>query len=160
MDLSPTLIGVISDTHGLLRDEALSALDGVAHIIHAGDVGGKEILDRLTAIAPVSAVRGNTDFGESARSLPPTDVVDVGGALVYVLHDLLLLDIDPAAGGFAAVITGHTHKPSIERRGNVLFLNPGSAGPRRFNLPVSVALIRVSDQILEPEIIDLSVGSR
>lgn len=132
-------IGVIADTHGLLRPEAARALAGVARIIHAGDVGEPGILDRLRRIAPVVAVRGNVDHGPWANALPETEVVDVGGALIYVLHDLEMLDLDPAAAGFGVVISGHSHRPLIETRGGVLFLNPGSAGPRRFDLPITLA---------------------
>lgn len=152
------LLGIISDTHGLLRPAALEALQGVEHIIHAGDVGGVEILEQLREIAPVTAVRGNTDHGRWAQDLPLTGVVDIGGALVYVVHILDHLDIDPEAAGMTAVVFGHSHNPSIEKKKSVLFLNPGSAGPRRFSLPVTVALARVRDRSLEAEIIDLETN--
>jgi putative phosphoesterase len=138
----PALIGVISDTHGLLRPEAVAALQGSELIIHAGDIGKSgEILDSLGAIAPVVAVRGNTDRGAWASQLPLTAVVEVQGALLYVLHDLQQLDLDPAAAGFAMVISGHSHQPGRTERGGVIYLNPGSAGPRRFKLPISLARV-------------------
>ena len=152
-------VGVISDTHGLLRPEALRALEGVDHIIHAGDVGGGEILEGLERIAPVSAVRGNTDHGPLGRVLPATNAVEIGGQFFYTLHILEELDIDPEAAGVAAVVYGHSHRPHIEKRRNVLFLNPGSAGPRRFDLPVTVALARLNGSELEAEIIDLEIGA-
>ena len=129
---------MISDTHGLLRPEAVEALKGSELIIHAGDVGAPEILEALGRIAPVVAVRGNVDTAPWARTLPVTEVVEAGGSLLYVLHQVDHLDLDPGAAGFAAVIYGHSHKPSAEIRRGVLFLNPGSAGPRRFNLPVTL----------------------
>ena len=150
-------IGVISDTHGLLRPEALKALEGVELIIHAGDIGDLKILRRLERIAPVHAVRGNTDRGDWASSLPRTRVVEVGGVHLYVLHELFALDLDPAAAGIAAVIYGHSHSPHLERQNGVLFLNPGSAGPRRFTLPVTLARIKLQDDFLEPELVALKV---
>jgi len=148
-------IGVISDTHGLLRPEALAALAGVQHILHAGDVGDAEILDRLRAIAPVTAIRGNIDEGGACGHLPPVEVVDLGGVSFYLLHDGKTLDLDPAAAGFAAVISGHSHRPAIVWRKGVLFFNPGSAGPRRFQLPVTVGKIRLAGVLLYPEILRL-----
>lgn len=147
-------VGVISDTHGLLRPEAVAALQGSELIIHAGDIGSREVLDELAKIAPVFAVRGNNDRDEWAHALPLTDVVEVGDRLVYLLHDIADLDIDPAAAGMAAVITGHSHKPVAETRDGVLFLNPGSAGPRRFKLPITVARLEVGARI-ESEIVHL-----
>lgn len=138
-------IGVVSDTHGLLRPEVLDRLRGVSRIVHAGDVGDPGILDRLAAVAPVRAVRGNVDRGGWAETLPWTEVVDVDGVMLYVLHDLAELDLEPAASGFAAVVHGHSHRPSIETRRGVLYLNPGSAGPRRFRLPVSLAILTCRD---------------
>jgi putative phosphoesterase len=132
-------IGVISDTHGLLRDEAIDALAGSALIIHAGDVGDVSILSRLRAIAPVVAVRGNVDTQPWATVLPLTDVVQAESHAIYVLHDLAQLNLDPVAAGLAVVISGHSHKPRIDERNGVLFLNPGSAGPRRFDLRVTIA---------------------
>jgi putative phosphoesterase len=150
-------LGVISDTHGLLRPEALDALDGSAHIIHAGDVGDPAILDRLRVIAPVTAVRGNVDTAPWARHLPLFDVVELSGRVFYVLHRRSQLDIDPCAGGVAAVIYGHSHRPEVVTRDGVLYLNPGSAGPRRFSLPVTVARVGLSAEALEPAIIELAV---
>jgi len=146
---------VISDTHALVRDEALAALRGSDLIVHAGDIGGPDVLDALRAIAPVYAVRGNNDRDAWGRTLPHTEVVEVGGHLLYLVHDIADLDVDPAAAGFAAVIYGHSHKPVAERRDGVLFLNPGSAGPRRFRLPIAVARLRVTRDTLEPEIVEL-----
>lgn len=154
--MSERLVGVISDTHGLVRPEALAALRGVALIVHAGDIGRPEVLTQLGAIAPVAAVRGNNDRGAWAAALPETDVVDVGGRLLYVLHDVKTLDLDPAAAGFHAVIAGHSHKPSVQERDGVLFLNPGSAGPRRFSLPVALARLRVGGARLDAEIVRLA----
>jgi putative phosphoesterase len=148
-------IGVISDTHGLLRPQAVEALQGVSLIIHAGDVGDPEILEHLGRIAPLKAVRGNTDRGEWARSLPLTQVVEVGEVQLYVLHELFALDLDPGVAGFAAVIFGHSHRPHLERKNGVLYLNPGSAGPRRFTLPVSLAYLRVQGRSLHPEFVPL-----
>lgn len=150
-------IGVISDTHGLLRAEALDALQGSELIVHAGDVGGSAILDELREIAPVHVVRGNTDRGEWSAELPATEVVEVGGALLYVLHDLGTLDLDPAAAGFGAVIYGHSHQPKQETRHGVLYLNPGSAGPRRFKLPVTVARMVAGPEGVRVEIVELDV---
>jgi putative phosphoesterase len=148
-----TLIGVISDTHGLLRPEALAALRGSRHIIHAGDVGGPEILDQLAAVAPVTSVRGNVDKGAWTRKLPETDVVEVGGVTIYVLHDLAQLDLKPAAAGFGVVIYGHSHIPKQETRDGVLYFNSGSAGPRRFKLPVSVGRLIVERAEVRGEIV-------
>jgi putative phosphoesterase len=150
-------IGVISDTHGLLRPQAVEALKGVSLIIHAGDIGAPEILENLHRIAPVQAVRGNTDRGEWARALPLTEVVDAGGVQLYVLHDLHTLDLEPEAAGFAAVIFGHSHRPLLERKNGVLYLNPGSAGPRRFTLPVSLAYLKVQGKSLQTEFVPLTV---
>ena len=149
------LIGVISDTHGLVRPEVIEALRGVELIIHAGDIGRPEVLTALQAVAPVVAVRGNVDRGEWARKLPVTEVVAIGHILLYVLHDVHQLDLDPAAAGFRAVIGGHSHRPSVEERNGVLFLNPGSAGPRRFKLPVGVALLHLKGNSLKAELVEL-----
>ena len=151
------LIGVISDTHGLLRPQAVKALRGVELIIHAGDLGGPEVLARLTAIAPVQAVRGNVDKGDWARPLPRNRVVAVDGVQLYVLHNLYELDLNPGAAGLAAVIYGHSHEPSLESQDGVLYLNPGSAGPRRFSLPVTLALLRVTGEALKVEFIKLKI---
>jgi putative phosphoesterase len=153
------LVGVISDTHGLLRPEAVAALTGTDLIIHGGDVGAPDVIDALRNLAPTFVVRGNVDKAHWAGALPMTVHVEVGELLFHVLHDISELDLDPAVAGYAAVVYGHSHRPSIEMREGVLFLNPGSAGPRRFNLPVSVARISVSGQQLRPEIIELKVKS-
>ena len=150
-------MGVISDTHGLLRPQALAALQGSDLIIHAGDIGKREVLDGLSALAPVHAVRGNNDRDDWGLTLPLTEVVELGDLCVYLLHDIADLDIDPAAAGMAAVITGHSHKPVAEHRDGVLFLNPGSAGPRRFKLPISVARLGIVAGRLEAEIVELEV---
>lgn len=155
MNAPHLLVGIISDTHGLLRPQALAALRGSDLIIHAGDVGAAEILDPLRALAPTFAVRGNVDHGDWALRLPESEIVDVGGLPFYVLHDIADLDRDPAVAGFAAVVYGHSHKSSIEMRDGGLYLNPGSAGPRRFTLPVTVARVKVSARRLEPEIVRL-----
>jgi putative phosphoesterase len=149
------LVGVISDTHGLLRPEALKALEGVELIIHAGDIGDPRLVRQLERLAPVHAVRGNTDRGDWAASLPTTRVVEVGGVHLYVLHELFTLDLDPAAAGLAAVIYGHSHRPHLEHKNGVLFLNPGSAGPRRFTLPVTLARIKLQGNSLSPELVEL-----
>ena len=138
------IVGVISDTHGLVRPEALDALRGSDLIIHAGDVGSPDVLEALRALAPVTAVRGNNDRGNWAESLSDSEAVEIAGRWLYVLHDLHELDLDPGAAGFAAVIAGHSHRPLIEERKGILFLNPGSAGPRRFTLPVALARLRVA----------------
>jgi hypothetical protein len=150
-----TRVGVISDTHGLLRREAIDALQGSDLIIHAGDVGSADIVDALRAIAPTFVVRGNIDKGAWAAALPMTEHVEIGDLIIHVLHNIAELDFDPAAAGFAAVIFGHSHQPLIERRDGALFLNPGSAGPRRFKLPIAVARIRIADRQMFPEIVEL-----
>ena len=148
-------VGVISDTHGLLRPEALAALDGCEHIIHAGDVGSPQILAQLRALAPTTVVRGNVDTASWAMSLPLTDVVEIGSLHFYVLHDLAALDLDPKAAGLAAVISGHTHRPAADVRNGVLYLNPGSAGPRRFKLPIALARLEVVSGRISHRIIEL-----
>jgi putative phosphoesterase len=148
-------VGVISDTHGLVRPEALEALEGSELIVHAGDVGAPGVLEELGRVAPVVAVRGNNDRGAWAEELPLYDAVEVEGAFVYVLHDLKELDIAPAAAGFRVVVSGHSHKPLIEERRGVLYLNPGSAGPRRFKLPVTLARLRVKGADASAEIVNL-----
>ena len=150
-------IGVISDTHGLLRPQALAALSGVELIIHAGDIGDPRILSKLERLAPVHAVRGNIDRGDWAADLPLTRVVEVGGVHLYVLHELFCLDLDPAAAGFAAVIFGHSHSPHLERKNGVLYLNPGSAGPKRFTLPVAIARLQILGSALTAEIIEIRI---
>jgi len=148
-------LGVISDTHGLVRPEALAALAGVERIVHAGDIGDREVLDALGRVAPVTAVRGNNDRGRWAADIPETEVVEVGGVSLYLLHDLHELDLEPRAAGFAAVISGHSHQPRIEERDGVLYLNPGSAGPRRFKLPISLAKLTIRDARVRAELVTL-----
>jgi len=137
------LIGVVADTHGLLRPQALRRLRGVDRIVHAGDIGGPEVLAGLEAVAPVTAVRGNNDRGAWARAIPETAVLVVGRVRLYVLHDVKGLDVDPRGAAIDAVIAGHSHKPSLVERDGVLFLNPGSIGPRRFTLPVAMGFLRI-----------------
>jgi uncharacterized protein len=149
------LVGVISDTHGLMRREAIAALRGSDLILHAGDVGRAEVLDELRGIAPAFAVRGNVDRQSWAAALPETQAVPIGQLRFFVLHQIAELPIDPAASGYAAVVYGHSHEPSIEWRDGVLYLNPGSAGPRRFRLPVTIARVRVSGRTMDPEIVKL-----
>jgi hypothetical protein len=152
------LIGVISDTHGLLRPEAIEALRGSEHIIHAGDVGSPEILEKLSRIAPVIAVRGNIDKAAWSRRLPETQVLELGGVSIYVLHDLAQLDLKPKAAGFSVVVSGHSHVPKQETRDGVLYFNPGSAGPRRFKLPVSLGKLVVEAGSVRGELVPLSVN--
>jgi uncharacterized protein len=152
-------IGVISDTHGLLRPQAWSALAGVDHIIHAGDIGTPQIIEQLRLIAPVTAVRGNNDKGAWAEPIPPTAIVEIAQRRLYVLHDIADLDVDPRIDGFAAVIAGHSHKSAITCNDGVLFVNPGSAGPRRFKLPIAIAKLYISPTTVRAEIHELAVGS-
>lgn len=149
------LLGLISDTHGLLRPEAAAALQGVDQIFHAGDVGSLEILKALSAIAPVTAVRGNVDTAPQLRSLPQTELVEVEGTTIYILHDLSQLDLKPEAAGIVAVIYGHSHQPKIEEKNGVLYINPGSAGPRRFHLPVTVGKLEIKNGKLNTRLIYL-----
>ncbi len=158
MNLTPPIqktIGLISDTHGLLRPEALSALAGSELIIHAGDIGSPDVLEKLRAIAPVIAVRGNNDREAWAKEIPEVEVVELGSILLYVIHDVQELDLAPASAGLAAVISGHSHRPSITELRGVRFINPGSAGPRRFKLPISVVRLTVLDCGVEAELIEL-----
>ncbi len=150
------MIGVISDTHGLLRPGAIDALRGVEHILHAGDVGDPAILDALRNVAPVTAIRGNIDVDGPCSHLPSTEVVTLQGHTFYMLHDRNALDLDPVAAGFSAVISGHSHKPLIEWRHGILYMNPGSAGPRRFSLPVSIGLLAIGPDGLQPRLVTLS----
>ncbi|PYX40101.1 MAG: metallophosphoesterase [Acidobacteria bacterium] len=152
-----TVLGVISDTHGLLRPEAIAALRGCVHILHAGDVGSAAVLEELRKIAPVTVVRGNVDSGAWAQEIPPSEVVEFEGVSIYMLHILAELDLKPEAAGFAAVLYGHSHKPASEVRNGVLFFNPGSAGPRRFKLPVTVGRLVVEGQRVSGEIVGLEV---
>jgi putative phosphoesterase len=157
--MKPVEVGVISDTHGLVRPEALAALRGTDLIVHAGDVGAPDVLTRLATLAPVTAVRGNNDHGPWAEALPETEVVEVAGVSLFVLHDLGRLDLDPRAAGFHAVICGHSHVPQAAVRDGVLYLNPGSAGPRRFRLPVAVARLTVEGSRLAARIVTLEPGA-
>jgi putative phosphoesterase len=150
-----TKIGLISDTHGLLRDEALEALKGSELIIHAGDVGAPEIIDALKKLAPVVVVQGNVDRDAWASALPLTGVADTGSALIFVLHNIHELDLDPGVAGFQIVVSGHSHQPSRAERDGVLYLNPGSAGPRRFNLPVTIARLDLHGLPWRVDFIDL-----
>jgi putative phosphoesterase len=149
------LIGVLSDTHGLLRPELFPTLAGVSHILHAGDVGDPAILTALSTIAPVTAIRGNIDTHGPNSLLPATEIIELSGSLLYMLHARDDLDLNPVAAGISVVIYGHSHKPSIEHHHGVLYLNPGSAGPRRFNLPITCALLRIEDGIPQAEILPL-----
>jgi len=152
---TPRTLGIISDTHGLLRPEAKEALRDSDLIVHAGDVGNLEIIAQLRAIAPLCVVRGNVDQGSWASQIPPTEIIQFGNFSIYVLHDLDELDLDPQFAGFNAVITGHTHRAHEYRKGKVLFLNPGSAGPRRFDLPITVARLHVAKEPWRVELIRL-----
>jgi putative phosphoesterase len=148
-------IGVISDTHGLLRPEALVALQGAEHILHAGDVGDIAILDGLRQIAPVTAIRGNVDVSGACAQLPDTELVQFAGRGIYMLHDRLTLDLDPVAAGIAVVISGHSHHPAVQWHKGILYFNPGSAGPRRFSTPVSVGFLTISEAGIQTRIVDL-----
>lgn len=149
------IVGVISDTHGMLRPAAVDALQGCDHILHVGDVGDPDILERLRKVAPVTAVRGNVDHGRWADDLPLTECVEFDGVQIYMLHILDTLDVDPVTAGFSAVIYGHSHEPSEEYRDGVLYLNPGSAGPRRFSLPICLARLTLEEGITKVEFIDV-----
>lgn len=153
-------IGVISDTHGLLRPEALDALRGSDHIVHAGDVGDQEILAQLREIAPVTAVRGNVDRGGWARALPKSEVLQADRTAIYVIHILSELNLKPESAGFAAVIYGHSHMPKLETKAGVIFFNPGSAGPRRFNLPVTIGRLTIERGKVCGVILPLPIGRR
>ena len=151
------ILGVISDTHGLLRPEAIEALRGSDHILHAGDVGGPEILDALARLAPVRAVRGNVDTQPWASRLPGTEVVEIDGVSIYLLHDLGRLDLKPEGAGFRVVVYGHSHQPKTEEKNGVLYFNPGSAGPRRFKLPVSVGKLHIENGRVQGELLELKI---
>jgi len=150
------LVGVISDTHGIGRPEAVAALTGVEIILHAGDIGNQAVLDALRDLAPVVAIRGNNDKGRWADLIPDWEVIEAGEVSIYMLHDLKEIDINPA-GQFQVVVSGHSHKPVVEEKRGVLYLNPGSAGPRRFTLPVSVAHLHIGPDTLRAELIELVV---
>jgi len=158
MARSSHLLGLISDTHGLIRPGALDALRGSDLIIHAGDIGDPAVLESLAKIAPVRAIRGNNDRGEWAASLPVTEVVELGSLSIYVLHNLAELDLDPVAAGCSVVISGHSHRPAIEKRDTVLYVNPGSAGPRRFKLPVTVATLKLQSGHCDAMIVQLPLA--
>ena len=149
------MVGLVSDTHGLLREEALTAMSGCGLIVHAGDVGRPEILERLRTIAPVVAVRGNVDTADWARELPETAVAEAAGARIFVLHDVNALYCDPAALGYAIVVSGHSHRPTESWRGGVLYVNPGSCGPRRFRLPITVARLDVNARPYRVEFVNV-----
>ena len=149
-------VGIISDTHGLLRPEPIRHLAGTDHIIHAGDIGAPEVIEGLRRIAPTTAIRGNIDAGEWAKNYPDTELVVLGGRAFYVLHNSEEIKLDPAASGFDVIISGHSHRPRIETKTGVLYLNPGSAGPRRFKLPIAVAILVLSDQAILPRILEIA----
>jgi putative phosphoesterase len=148
-------VGVISDTHGLLRPQAIAFLRGCDHILHGGDIGSAQILEQLAALAPVTAVRGNNDTQAWAAPLPDTQLLQLAGARCYVIHDLKGLRIDPGAEAVQVIVSGHSHQPSLSERAGVIYLNPGSAGPRRFRLPVSVAEIRIEGASITPRLVQL-----
>ncbi len=149
------IVGVISDTHGLLRPEAIELLRGSEHIIHAGDIGAPEIIPALEKLAPVTAIRGNIDQMAWCRKFPETEVVELGGIHIYILHDVNAMDLNPKAAGFAAVISGHSHKPHQEVKDGVLYFNPGSAGPRRFKLPITVGRLEIDGAVLSATVLAL-----
>jgi len=151
-------VGLISDTHGLLRPEAAAFLRGSDFIVHAGDIGRAAVLDELAALAPLTVVRGNNDRDPWASSVRETEVLEVGEVLIYVLHDLAELDLDPAAAGFRVVVSGHSHRPSVEARDGVLYVNPGSSGPRRFKLPIAVAELHVEGASVEARLVELELS--
>ena len=161
-DMSDPLhrVGLISDTHGLIRPAALDALRDSELIIHCGDIGDLAVLEALRTLSPVRAIRGNNDKGVWARSLPTYDLVEVGGTAIYVIHNLAELDLDPGVAGFTAVVFGHSHKPAIEMRGKTLFVNPGSAGPRRFTLPVTVATLALRSGRCAAKIVELALSQQ
>lgn len=150
-------IGVISDTHGMLSPNADDALQGVEYILHAGDIGGPDILKALNKVAPTVAVRGNMDGGAWAKTLPPSDMVELGGTLFYITHDVYTLDIDPLSAGIQVVVSGHTHLPEIKRHNGILFFNPGSASYGKYDQPPSVGCIELEDGIIQPRIIQLDI---
>jgi uncharacterized protein len=149
------VIGVISDTHGLLRPEVLRAFKDVDLIVHAGDIGTADVIEGLRSIAPVVAVRGNNDKGDWISDIPDSEITEVGSIYIYVLHDLNEIDLSPAVAGFKVVVSGHSHKPVVEEREGVLFVNPGSAGPRRFKLPISVGRMTIVGELVTAELIEL-----
>jgi putative phosphoesterase len=152
-------IGIISDTHGLLRPEAVELLRGSEHIIHAGDIGAPEIIPELEKIAPVTAIRGNVDTQAWARRFAETEVIELGGVFLYVTHDVNALDLNPKAAGFAVVVSGHSHQPKKEIKDGVLYFNPGSAGPRRFKLPISVGRLEIVGGKMSAEILEIRLAA-
>jgi putative phosphoesterase len=154
---SMAIVGVISDTHGLLRAEAVEALRASDRIVHAGDVGAPEVLDELAKIAPLTVVRGNVDRGDWAHKLPKSDLIEVGGISIYMLHIREELDLNPIAAGIGVVVFGHSHVPGQETKGDVLYFNPGSAGPRRFKLPVTVGRLVIENGTVRGEIVELKI---
>jgi len=151
-------VALLSDTHGLLRPEAHAFLRGADHIVHAGDIGDAGVLEALRRVAPVTAVRGNNDFGAWAENIAETELLKIGGVSIYVLHDLKQLGLDPAAAGFHVVVSGHSHQPRIDERDGVLYVNPGSCGPRRFKLPISVGEVRISGRSVKPKLVELKLA--
>lgn len=152
-------VGLISDTHGLLRPEAVAFLRGSDFIVHAGDIGDADVLRDLKALAPVTFVRGNNDKASWAESIAETEVIQVGDVFIYVLHELAELDLDPVAAGFQVVVSGHSHQPSLDERDGVLYVNPGSAGPRRFKLPIAVAELNITGHSVRAKLVELEVAS-
>jgi putative phosphoesterase len=152
-------VGVISDTHGLLRPEALAFLRGSDFIVHAGDIGDAEVIKALRALAPVTVVRGNNDTSAWAEGIAETELLQVGEVFIYVLHNLAELDLDPVAAGFQVVVSGHSHHPLVERRDGVLYVNPGSAGPRRFKLPIAVAELQIVGRLADARIVQLELAA-
>jgi len=151
------IVGVISDTHGLLRPQALELLRGSGHIIHAGDIGAPEIVPALEQVAPVTAIRGNIDKQDWARRFPETEVVELAGVPIYIIHDAQALDLNPKAAGFVAVISGHSHRPHQQLKDGVLYFNPGSAGPRRFKLPVTLGRLEIAQGNVKGEILNIAI---
>ena len=152
-------IGLISDTHGLLRPEAIEFLRGSDFIVHAGDIGNARILEVLKALAPVTVVRGNNDKGTWADAIAETEVLQVGDVFIYVIHNLAELDLDPGAAGFQVVVSGHSHHPAIEERDGILYVNPGSSGPRRFKLPIAVAELEIVGESVKAKVVELQAAS-
>jgi len=155
MPVTALRVGVISDTHGLLRSEATAFLQGCDHILHGGDIGGEAILEQLAVLAPVSAVRGNNDTQAWAASLPDSRLLELAGVRWYVIHDLGRLAIEPGATGVQIIVSGHSHQPSLREQNGVIYLNPGSAGPRRFKLPISIAEVRIAGTVIAPRLVEL-----
>jgi putative phosphoesterase len=156
----PLRVGLISDTHGLLRPEATAFLGGCDHILHGGDIGGPEILAQLAALAPLTAVRGNNDTQVWAASLPQTRLLELAGVRLYLIHNVDEIELDPAAAGVRVIVSGHSHRPSVHERGGIVYVNPGSAGPRRFKLPISVAELEICASIITPKLVQLRVPAK